>query len=95
MKKILLFSFTLLTLNSYADRSPATSPEPNENKSRSSRSEERSMTDAGTTVLGLNCADCKAMEVAGKASLLNNTSTIYRGSDSTSSEASEAVKSGQ
>ena len=84
MKKIILFIFTIFTLNSFADRSPATSREPNEDTARSSAPE----TDAGTTVIGMNCTDCKALEKAGKAKTLNDARTIFRPGDATTSGSS-------
>lgn len=100
MKKLILFSITFFALLSFADRNPASTPDPNDSTARSLS--EPGKTSAGTNVLGQDCVACKAMETAAKAKTLDDTSTIFRGGGSNSGSSgtstttsSEPVSTGQ
>ena len=99
MIKLILATITFFTLITWADRNPATTPDPNDATARSLS--EPGKTGAGTNVVGLDCVACKAMETAAKARTLDDTSTIFRGgstgsgSSGTTTTSSEPVRTGQ
>ncbi len=99
MKKFILASLLLFSLNLLADRIPATGVDPNDNaaKSVSTSTEDVAKTDAGMLAAGPNCASCKALSTSGRTKRLDNTNTIFRGgsveSSSSSATTSEKEKS--
>ena len=74
MKKILLL-VTLFSLQTYADRIPATTPEPNEMMERHDIASETGGTSLNE---GSGCAGCIAMKKSGPTKLLGSGGTIFR-----------------